>query len=121
MFNFSLPGILLPSVAPVGPGLTGGGIGPLGLTGTGLGGSRGGPIEFLLPGGREVGNGGGAFLGEEGPGKAKKAKNNSLSLTNSQYHYHGMFGQQFDVKLQLTRRNTFSCACNINGFPYFLL
>ena len=74
MLNFSLPGILLPSVATEGPGLTGGGIGPLGLTGTGLGGNRGGPTEFLLPGGREVGSGGGTFLGEEGPGKAKKAK-----------------------------------------------
>ena len=61
-------------MATEGPGLTGGGIGPLGLTGTGLGGNRGGPTEFLLPGGREVGSGGGTFLGEEGPGKAKKAK-----------------------------------------------
>ena len=78
MLNFSLPGILLPSVATEGPGLTGGGIGPLGLTGTGLGGNRGGPVEFLLPGGREVGSGGGAFLGEEGPGKANKAKKKVL-------------------------------------------
>ena len=35
--------------------------------------------------------------------RLKRQKNNSLGLTNSQYHYHGMFGQQFDVKLQLTR------------------
>ena len=71
-------------MATEGPGLTGGGIGPLGLTGTGLGGNRGGPTEFLLPGGREVGSGGGTFLGEEGPGKAKKAKKKkSLGLTDS--------------------------------------
>ena len=80
MLNFSLPGILLPSVATEGPGLTGGGIGPLGLTGTGLGGNRGGPTEFLLPGGREVGSGGGTFLGEDGPGKAKKAKKKKIVL-----------------------------------------
>ena len=61
-------------MALAGPGLTGGRIGPLGLTGTGLGGNRGGTAEFLLPGGREVGSGGGAFLGEEGPGKANRAK-----------------------------------------------
>ena len=61
-------------MTPAAPGLTGGGIGPLGLTGTGLGGKRGGPAEILLPGGREVGSGGGAPLGEEGPGKANKAK-----------------------------------------------
>ena len=49
-------------------GLTGGGIGALGLTGPGLGGKRGGP-EFLLLGGREVGRGGGRFLGgDEAPG-----------------------------------------------------
>ena len=51
-----------PSVAGAAAGLSGGSIGPLGLTGPGLGGKRGGP-EFLLLGGREVGRGGGGFLG----------------------------------------------------------
>jgi len=37
----------------------------------GLGGKRGGP-EFLLLGGRELGSGGGGFLGGEEPGTAGK-------------------------------------------------
>ena len=55
-------------------GLNGGsGLAPLGLTGgPGLGGSSGGPEFLLLLGGREVGTGGGRFLGGEEPGTAGK-------------------------------------------------